>query len=59
MAGIDSKKENSPAEVLFTPVKRAVEIVTPDLDSPGSTPIPWARPIIRACRRLTVSKALS
>ena len=35
IAGIPKRKENFAASLLSQPVKRAVEIVTPDLDTPG------------------------
>ena len=35
MAGMPNKKENFTASPLSQPVNKAVEIVTPDLDTPG------------------------
>jgi len=35
MAGIPNRKENFTASPLSQPVNKAVEIVTPDLDTPG------------------------
>ena len=45
MAGMESKKENSPAIFLSTPHNKAPAIVLPEREIPGNTPKPWAKPI--------------
>ena len=43
--GILSKKENLAASFLSQPDKRAVEIVAPERDTPGTIAKAWANPI--------------
>ena len=45
MAGIPKRKENLAASPLSQPDTRAVEIVTPDLETPGIIANAWERPI--------------
>lgn len=45
IAGMPKRKENLAASFLSQPVKRAVEIVTPDLESPGIIAKDWEIPI--------------
>ena len=45
MAGIPKRNENLAASRLSQPVTRAVEIVIPDLETPGKTAKAWERPI--------------
>tara|TARA_A100001035_G_C27334281_1_gene299877 strand:+ start:254 stop:439 length:186 start_codon:yes stop_codon:yes gene_type:complete len=45
IAGIPKRKENLVASPLSQPVKRAVEIVIPDLETPGIMANAWAIPI--------------
>ena len=45
MAGMPKRKENFAASLLSQPVTRAVEIVIPDLETPGKTAKAWERPI--------------
>ena len=45
MAGMPKRKENFAASRLSQPVTRAVEIVIPDLETPGKTAKAWERPI--------------
>ena len=40
IAGIDNKKENSPAFSLSRPAKREAEMVLPEREIPGITPMP-------------------
>ena len=47
MAGMPKIKENFAASFLFHPVKSAVEIVTPDLETPGKIANAWEKPINR------------
>lgn len=49
IAGIESKKENSPAVSLLIFAKREAEIVIPLLEIPGKVPSPWANPTKRPC----------
>ena len=44
MAGRPKIKENFAASFLFHPVKSAVEIVTPDLETPGKIANAWEKP---------------
>ena len=53
MAGMESKKENSPACSRSTPHKRAPAMVLPERETPGRTPKPWARPIPSPCKGFT------
>ena len=43
--GIPKRKENFAASLLSQPDTRAVEIVMPDLETPGITAKAWERPI--------------
>ena len=43
--GIPKRKENFAASLLSQPDTRAVEIVIPDLETPGITAKAWERPI--------------
>ena len=45
IAGIPKRKENFTASLLSHPDTRAVEIVTPDLETPGKMANAWERPI--------------
>ena len=45
MAGMPKRKENLAASPLSQPDNRAVEIVKPDLETPGITANAWERPI--------------
>ena len=45
IAGIPNRKENFAASFFFHPEIRAVEIVTPDLEKPGTTANAWEIPI--------------
>ena len=45
IAGIPKRKENLAASPLSQPATKAVEIVTPDLETPGKTANAWERPI--------------
>ena len=45
IAGIPKRKENFTASLLSHPDTRAVEIVTPDLETPGKIAKAWERPI--------------
>ena len=45
IAGIPSRKENLAASLLSQPETRAVESVTPDLDTPGKIAKAWEIPI--------------
>ena len=45
IAGMPKRKENLAASVLSQPDKRAVEIVTPDLETPGKIAKAWKNPI--------------
>ena len=49
IAGIPKRKENLAASVLSQPEISAVEIVTPDLETPGKTAKAWERPIRKLC----------
>ena len=44
IAGIPNRKENLAASPLSQPDKRAVEIVTPDLETPGMIAKAWKKP---------------
>ena len=56
MAGIPKRKENFAASPLSQPDTRAVEIVTPDLDTPGITAKAWAIPINKLSEKLWLFK---
>ncbi len=45
IAGMPKRKENFAASPLSQPATRAVEIVTPDLETPGKIAKAWERPI--------------
>ena len=45
IAGIPKRKENFAASPLSQPETKAVEIVTPDLETPGKIANAWERPI--------------
>ena len=45
IAGIPRRNENFAASVLSQPVTKAVEIVIPDLETPGKIAKAWERPI--------------
>ena len=45
IAGMPKRKENFAASPLSQPDTRAVEIVTPDLETPGKIAKAWERPI--------------
>ena len=45
IAGIPKRKENFAASLLSQPDTRAVEIVIPDLETPGIIAKAWERPI--------------
>ena len=45
MAGIPKRKENFAASLLSQPEIKAVEIVIPDLETPGKIAKAWAIPI--------------
>jgi len=47
MAGSERRKEKRKASSLLAPVIKVATIVLPDLDIPGITANPWARPAIR------------
>ena len=56
MAGIPKRKENFAASPLSQPDTRAVEIVTPDLDTPGITAKAWEIPINKLSEKLWLFK---
>ena len=45
MAGMPKRNENLAASSLFQPDTRAVEIVIPDLETPGKIANAWEKPI--------------
>ena len=47
IAGIPKRKENFAASALSHPEIRAVDIVTPDLETPGKIAKAWEKPIKR------------
>ena len=49
MEGIPKRNENLAASLLSHPVKKASEIVAPDLDTPGIIAKAWANPINKLC----------
>ena len=52
MAGIPKRKENLAASPLSQPHNRAVEIVMPDLETPGKMAKAWERPIRKLLENL-------
>ena len=58
IAGIPIKKENLAASFLSHPDKSAIEIVTPERDTPGIIAKAWAIPIHKLLRYLWVLKLI-
>ena len=56
MAGMPKRKENFAASRLSQPETRAVEIVIPDLETPGKTAKAWERPIKKLFEKLWLFK---
>ncbi len=56
MAGMPRTKENLAASLLSQPETRAVEIVTPDLETPGKIAKAWERPIRKLSEYLWLLK---
>ena len=52
IAGIPKRKENFAASFLPQPDTRAVEIVTPDLETPGKIAKAWKKPINKLSENL-------
>ena len=52
IAGIPNKKENFAASPLLHPDINAVEIVTPDLETPGIIAKACEKPIKKLCEKL-------
>ena len=52
IAGMPKRKENLAASALSQPDTKAVEIVTPDLETPGMTAKAWERPIRKLSNKL-------
>ncbi len=52
MAGMPIRKENLAASPLSQPDIRAVDIVTPDLETPGKIAKAWERPIRKLSEQL-------
>ena len=52
IAGIPKRKENLAASLLSQPDTRAVEIVTPDRETPGIIANAWERPIKKLSKEL-------
>ena len=50
IAGIPKRKENLAASFLSQPDIRAVEIVIPDLETPGKIAKAWVKPINKLSR---------
>ena len=50
IAGIPKRKENFAASFLSHPDKSAIEIVTPDLETPGKIANAWPIPINKLSR---------
>ena len=50
--GMPNKKENFAASPLSQPETKAVEIVTPDLDTPGKIANAWEKPIKKLLEKL-------
>ena len=47
IAGMPNRNENFAASPLFQPSNKAVEIVTPDLETPGIIAKAWERPMYK------------
>ena len=56
MAGIPNRNENLAASPLSQPDTKAVEIVTPDLETPGIIAKAWERPIKKLSEYLWLFK---
>ena len=56
IAGMPKRKENFAASPLSQPDTKAVEIVTPDLDTPGKIANAWESPIKKLSEKLWFSK---
>ena len=56
--GIPRRNENLAASFLFHPDKRAIEIVAPERDTPGTIAKAWAIPIYKLLRYLWLSKLI-
>ena len=56
IAGIPKRNENLAASPLCQPDTKAVEIVTPDLDTPGITAKAWEIPINKLSEKLWLFK---
>ena len=56
MEGIPKKNENLAASLLSQPDTKAVEIVTPDLETPGKIAKAWERPIKKLSEKLWLFK---
>ena len=52
IAGMPKRKENLAASPLSQPDTRAVEIVTPDLETPGTIANAWDKPIKKLFEKL-------
>ena len=52
IAGMPKRNENFAASRLSQPLTRAVEIVIPDLETPGKTAKAWERPIKKLLEKL-------
>ena len=52
MEGMPKRKENFAASLLFQPDTKAVEIVIPDLETPGKTAKAWEMPIQKLFEKL-------
>ena len=52
IAGIPSKKENFAASTLLQPIKRAIVMVIPDLETPGMIAKDCAKPIRKLLKKL-------
>ena len=59
IAGIPSKKEYLTASTLFQPSKRAIVIVIPDLETPGTIAKDWAKPIRKLLNKTWLSNEIS
>lgn len=55
IAGMDKRKENFVARVLFNPLNKPEVIVVPDLDMPGRIAQLWATPTTKELRKSTFS----
>ena len=56
--GIPRRNENLAASFLFHPEKRAIEIVAPERDTPGTIAKAWAIPIYKLFRYLWLVKLI-